>query len=63
MNDIFMGTLSRSLFGHLIAHYSPALGNLYGTSIALLIQSFDPSLSAQLNLLQAGKMGIYARCT
>ena len=63
MNDIFMGTLSRSLFGHLITHYSLTLGNLYGTSIALLIQSFEPSLSAQLILIQTGKTGIYARCT
>ena len=43
MNDIFMGTLSRFLFGHLIAHYSLALGNLYGISMGPLSHSlFSP---------------------
>ena len=40
-----------------------SLWERYGTSIALLIQPFDPSLSAQLILIQTGKMGIYPMYT
>ena len=38
--------LSRSLFSHLIVIHS--LKDLYGSSIALAIRSFDPSLFTQL---------------
>ena len=59
MNWISIGALSRSLFGHLITHLRRSLS---GLAIALPIQSLDPSLSAQLILLQTGNMDANTRC-